>query len=219
MPVLMQFDRLPFRFLSEVCEALEQFFQGLVFMHEHRIAHRDACWRNLMMDISKVMPTGYHFSNWMTEDGRKKPLQWFPRKSVAPVKYYYIDFGLSYRFPSDATSFNLMGVVGQDKTVPEKFAKAPYDAFKLDIYQLGNVIAELLENYEDLTVFKGLSELMKNRDPMQRPSASDAYETLVDIITDLTEEQLNRRVWLKQSPADLRYRVEFLNENPVEYYC
>ncbi|CAA7270061.1 unnamed protein product [Cyclocybe aegerita] len=27
MPMLMQFDRLPFRFLSEVCEALEQFLQ------------------------------------------------------------------------------------------------------------------------------------------------------------------------------------------------
>ncbi|KAJ7139337.1 hypothetical protein C8R44DRAFT_605982 [Mycena epipterygia] len=40
MPVLRTFDDPPFQQLSEVAEAFHQFFQGLNFMHQRRIAHR-----------------------------------------------------------------------------------------------------------------------------------------------------------------------------------
>ncbi|KAJ3508114.1 hypothetical protein NLJ89_g5930 [Agrocybe chaxingu] len=218
MPMLVQYDTLSFRFMSEICEALEQFFLGLVFMHEHRIAHRDACWGNLVMDFSRVMPGGYHFASRTTEDGKRKELRWVPRKSVAPVKYYYIDFGLSHKFPENTVSSRLAGLVGQDRTVPEAASDTPYDAFKYDIYQLGNVLAQLIAEYEDLSAFKPLSDLMKRRDPEERPSASEAYETLVDLILRLNDGQLDQRVWHKKCPPDLRYRIEHCNENPFEYY-
>ena len=40
MPRLRVFDTPPFHCYSEVVEAFRQFLQGLVFLHEHNVAHR-----------------------------------------------------------------------------------------------------------------------------------------------------------------------------------
>ena len=57
-----------------------------------------------------------------------------------PTSYYYIDFGLSYKFSSEKD--NLVRVAfGGDKSVPEyKDAKTPKDPYKIDVYCLGNLI-------------------------------------------------------------------------------
>ncbi|CAA7270060.1 unnamed protein product [Cyclocybe aegerita] len=111
-----------------------------------------------------------------------------------------------------------MGPVGQDRTVPEASLEVPYDAFKFDIYQLGNVIVKQLDIYEDLSSLKPLADAMTRPDPDQRPSATEAYELLVDTILNLSEDQLNhQRIWKTRTPAELRHRVEFCNENPLEY--
>ena len=61
-------------------------------------------------------------------------------RTERPVKYYYIDFGLSYKFSSEKD--NLVRVAfGGDKSVPEyKDAKTPKDPYKIDVYCLGNLI-------------------------------------------------------------------------------
>ena len=54
------------------------------------------------------------------------------------VKYFYVDFGLSVRFqPGESTL--VVGDVGRDDEVPELSSTVPYDAFKADIYALGNL--------------------------------------------------------------------------------
>lgn len=54
------------------------------------------------------------------------------------MKYYYIDFGLARRFP-EGTSTYVVGDVGRDTDVPELSSDVPYDAFKVDIFALGNL--------------------------------------------------------------------------------
>ncbi|KAJ3508111.1 hypothetical protein NLJ89_g5928 [Agrocybe chaxingu] len=218
MPRLLQFNALLFRYLSEICQSLDQFFMGLAFMHEHNIAHRDACYRNLMMDVADVLPHGYHYACWDTEDGLYKPIRPLERRSVSPPDYFFIDFGLSSRFPPGTTGIKLHGLLGQDKTVPEGVSGELYDPFKYDVYQLGNVLAQLVKMYEGLTVFKPLVDTMTRHEPEERPSAVEAHKMLLEIITSLSSEQLAQRIWHRRTPPDLRYRIEFCGENPVEEY-
>lgn len=98
-----------------------------------------------MMDASGVIPRGFHFARRTTHDGRWGLLKWRERWSVRPIKYYYIDFGLSSKYPADATNILDIGIVGQDKTVPERSLEVPYDPFKMDVYQLGNALKRVAE--------------------------------------------------------------------------
>lgn len=95
------------------------------------------------MDISKAVPKGYHFAEPHTHDGFTWKFEWRDRWSIRPVQYYFIDFGLSCQYPPGLTDIKDSGIYGQDKTVPEFAHTAPYDPFKLDIYQLGNVIVKV----------------------------------------------------------------------------
>lgn len=63
--------------------------------------------------------------------------------SERPVQYFYINFGLSWRYSSEDTSPQELPIFGGDKTVPE-FQHGGYDApadpYRTDIYYLGNLI-------------------------------------------------------------------------------
>jgi hypothetical protein len=55
-----------------------------------------------------------------------------------PVRYYFIDFGLSTRFLPGESPL-VTGINGRDQDVPELSPDVPYDAFKVDVFILGNV--------------------------------------------------------------------------------
>jgi hypothetical protein len=62
-----------------------------------------------------------------------------------PWIIFFIDFVLSTRFDSREERSLVTGKLGQNKTVPELSDTVPYDSFKVDIYQMGGVIQELVE--------------------------------------------------------------------------
>lgn len=61
-----------------------------------------------------------------------------------PVRYFYVDFGLSVRFPPGSPTL-VVGDVGRDAEVPELSSTVPYDPFKADIYALGNLFDKEFE--------------------------------------------------------------------------
>ena len=92
---------------------------------------------NIMMDARPLYPDGYHpVRQNYTPDclSRVSPLS----RTGHPVRYFYIDFGLSTRFAA-GTSPYVVGDIGRDRDVPELSDDVPYDAFKVDIFSLGNV--------------------------------------------------------------------------------
>jgi hypothetical protein len=114
-----------------------------------------------MMDTSKVIPKGFHFAFWRSHDGVvTKRFEWRERWSVRPIQYYFIDFGLSCHYPAGLTNIRDLGIFGQDKTVPERSLTVPYDPFKLDIYQLGNVIIQVAEVRECRHLSSALPEMV-----------------------------------------------------------
>lgn len=62
-----------------------------------------------------------------------------------PVRYYFIDFGLSSLIQAGRSRL-VLGIFSQDKEVPELSMTTPYDAFKLDIFVLGNVLRKCIHD-------------------------------------------------------------------------
>jgi hypothetical protein len=100
-----------------------------------------------MMDSSRLIPKGFHFTSQWSHTGVPSAtgLTYTTRLAVAPVDYFFIDFGLSTRFSSFQERHLVTGMAGQNKKVPELSYDIPYDPFKVDIYHLGGVFAELVE--------------------------------------------------------------------------
>ncbi|KAJ7271187.1 hypothetical protein C8J57DRAFT_1321006 [Mycena rebaudengoi] len=178
-----------FEKLGEILDAVHQFLLGLEFIHEQNVAHRDACYGNLMVDASSFIPV-HHFVEPDTID-TIRPIKPLPRSSAAPIKYYFIDFGLSVYCPPGKAP-TAMGKVGQDRTVPElqdEERAYGYDPFKLDIYQLGNTFAkDVFIHYVGLEFLRPLTDHMTRPEPSQRPTAKEARE-LFESLTEQCDRQ------------------------------
>ncbi|KAL1733306.1 hypothetical protein EV714DRAFT_204750 [Schizophyllum commune] len=195
MPLLRLFYDPPFSRASEVIDAVRQFMQCLQFLHENLVAHRDFCTYNLMMDASRLIPGGFHFSETRRPpDAATFGLKYRDRSQVSPIKYYVADFGLCTRLPNRHS--RVTGVYGQDKTVPELSWDIPYDPFKVDIYQFGNVILKdlIAAYYDGLDFLRPLGDMMTRASPDERPTIDEALQVFEDSVASLPKSDLNRRL-------------------------
>lgn len=68
------------------------------------------------------------------------------------MHYYYIDFGFAVRFPEGASTY-VVGDIGHDGEVPELSSDVPYEAFKVDIFALGNLFFKHFEQVRQIGLF------------------------------------------------------------------
>ncbi|EIM85009.1 uncharacterized protein STEHIDRAFT_99962 [Stereum hirsutum FP-91666 SS1] len=143
--------------VGEGLDFIEQTLQGLVFLHEKRIAHRDCSIANLLMDPSRMYPHGIHVDDHRL-NGRGKCISHVrTRTQVGGVKYYYIDFGESIKFgPLDNTRITIHSKASIFAPETTDDVLLPYDAFKPDIFTLGVTytqrIAKVLVSWRSLSV-------------------------------------------------------------------
>lgn len=131
-------------------------------MHAQNVAHRsvihvpvlsstylyfsDCEVNNLMMDADALYPDGFHPIVTSFDPSFNRQVIPLPR-NAGTVKYYFIDFGLAVDIaPPVEINKYVVGVFGRDGTVPELSLTQPYDAFKVDIYILGNMFRNILYN-------------------------------------------------------------------------
>ncbi|KAI0629617.1 kinase-like domain-containing protein [Trametes polyzona] len=200
MPYLRSCDDPEFVTVGDIVEFINQTLEGLVFLHRNRVAHRDIAMENVMMDGSLLYPDGHHpvRTNY-TPDAlfEIKP----PLRGSKKIKYYYIDFGLSSVFP-EGTSPYVVGRVGRDKEVPELSSTVPYDAFKVDIFTLGNMYYQSFEQkYNSMHFLVPLLERMRQQRPEARPSAAELLAQWEGIRADLPDSLLRWRLGPKSEPA------------------
>ena len=69
-------------------------------------------------------------------------------RTSCPVRYYFIDFGLSRMF-KEGESPLVLGRTGRDKEIPELSSEVPYDAFRADVFALGNLYYKELVSVSD----------------------------------------------------------------------
>ncbi len=92
------------------------------------------------MDADPLFPQGFHplRPNNLPDGFTTAPR--LPRSS-APVKYYFVDYGISSDFdPNGKQDRTVVGIHGIDQDVPELSLTVPYDPFKVDIFLLGNML-------------------------------------------------------------------------------
>ncbi|KAG6836181.1 hypothetical protein H0H93_010586 [Arthromyces matolae] len=97
-------------------------------------------------------------------------------------------------------------MIGQDETVPEFTANKPYNPFKLDVYQLGNVFLGIIKKFDGLEVLLPIAEAMTRVNPDDRPTASEAFRMLHDLQID--PDVMAQSIWPKALPLDERQAIE-----------
>ena len=98
------------------------------------------------MDSTKLVPNGdFSFSVPGRSADYKRYLERVTRRSVAPLKYYFIDFETAIQYSPDEPHPRCHSPVRQQEwNVPELMgSNLDYDPFKLDVYQIGSVFIEL----------------------------------------------------------------------------
>ncbi|KAI0829362.1 kinase-like domain-containing protein [Trametes gibbosa] len=176
MPFLRYIDSPDFACVEEILYCGEQLLEGLVFLHENHIAHRDCAYKNIMMDASGLYPRGFHpiLQDDLPDITARAPVL---SRTSANIRYYFTDFGISSRFSAQDDNRFVVGREGLDKSVPELSNDVPYDPFKVDVYILGNVFkGQFLEKYKNFGFLEPLVLKMTARDPALRPSAETALQ-------------------------------------------
>ncbi|GBE86767.1 predicted protein [Sparassis crispa] len=125
-------------------------------------------------------------------------------RSDHPVRYYYIDFGIS-SYIEKGTSPYVLGRRGRDKELPELSSEVPYNAFKADLFILGNLYKkEFLQTYLDLEFLQPLVQVMTAHQPDQRPTAEGAFSIFEAIRHALDGSLLRWRLRRKEETAPER---------------
>jgi hypothetical protein len=106
---------------------------------------------NLMMDADAMYPEGFHPVKWSYKRDYSGWNTHIPR-SVAGVKYYFLDFGISVHIPEGEPQ-RATGTQGRDQDPPEFRGEGPdkdtpklYNPFKLDIFIIGNMLKNEFSN-------------------------------------------------------------------------
>ncbi|KAM5537890.1 hypothetical protein V8D89_008366 [Ganoderma adspersum] len=205
MPYLLPFNDPEFEAVGEVVDFVNQTLEGLAFMHKHRVAHRDVAAANIMMDGKALYPNGHHpVRRTFSEDAvyELTPLS----RLEHPVRYFFIDFGISVRF-ADGARPEAVGVEGRCKEAPEMSFHVPYDAFKVDVFALGTLyLKEFIEVYHGLEFLQPLVDAMTQPDPAKRLTVKESMALLSSIRSRQTSALLRWR---------LRSRTETASERVV----
>ncbi|KAJ7282658.1 hypothetical protein C8J57DRAFT_1295999 [Mycena rebaudengoi] len=114
MPFLLQFAKSRFDTFGEAISFFKQIFEGLDYMHQHNIAHRDCMKWNIMMDASPLFSEPYHPGK-VTHRTRTQ----------SPVKYYLTNFDISRRYKPEERPPLEPPIFGGDKSVPEFVRPSP----------------------------------------------------------------------------------------------
>ncbi|KIY53229.1 hypothetical protein FISHEDRAFT_33558, partial [Fistulina hepatica ATCC 64428] len=168
--------------LDDVLDIIMQALEGIAFIHEHGVAHRDCFFDNFLQ-------------------------QWYPNTAVLPPtvvrpRVYLIDFETSVCFSDDTpvserrVSDHPMEARGSD---PEHYGRPPapelktrverlYDPFALDIWQLGRELDFMRTHVAEID---DLFATFWNDDPDARPTAAQALRQLRTLVRDLPAKVLD----------------------------
>ncbi|KAJ7596282.1 kinase-like domain-containing protein [Mycena floridula] len=204
LPFLTHWHSSPVHCMSEVIDSIRQTLEGLEFLHDHNIAHKDISRLNIMMDGTKVVPSGCHFSDpfrYALKSGLLVLTKPKPRCHVGPVRYFFIDLGFSRHYPEGKDKAQTNDRVGQTEVTPEMSLKGPFNPFMADVFQLGLVFKDLFPlQFPHLNDFNSLFDKMTATKPADRPTAAQALLLFEEIVSSMSEI----RRWYKQpTPTQL----------------
>ncbi|KAI0737368.1 kinase-like domain-containing protein [Daedaleopsis nitida] len=216
-PFLRPMNDPPFTAMGEVIDFIDQTLKGLIFLHKHRVAHRDIAAPNIMMDGRSLYLHGHHPVRL-----HYAPDNVYDASPLAridhPVRYFYIDFGISRHF-AEGSQPMAVGREGRNLTIPELSSTVPYNAYKIDVFALGDVYSkEFMEKYYDLDDLVPLLEAMRRPDPSQRVSAEEAFSMFQEIRSHYNDISLRWRLRARSESAPERMVYDAVTVALEGYY-
>ncbi|KAJ7282662.1 kinase-like domain-containing protein [Mycena rebaudengoi] len=218
MPFLFRYDRPRFDTFGEVIAFFKQIFEGLKYMHDNNVAHRDCTSRNIMMDGSALASEPFHPVVYtFTRDFKGRVS--YRTRTQHPVKYYLTDFGLSRRYKPEERPPLEVPIPGGDKTAPEtkpiNSSDPPAcDPFPTDVYYLGNLIKEQFIQGTEYTSQKlgfeflePLANKMTHKIPEERPNMDQVVEEFDRLVDKMSSKKLRSRVAKASEAFPLYYSV------------
>jgi len=195
MPLLRPYANPRFDTIGEAVECFRQLFEGLQFMHKHRVAHRDCMNKNIMLDPTSLYPESFHPMESNLNKDCSGHAKHFTR-TQRPPKYYFIDFGISRRYDPSNTEPREVPIWGGDKEVPEfQNSNEPRDPFATDVFYVGNAIKmDFLLEKRSFEFMKPLVADMIQADPVKRPKMDQVVARFDDIRCGLSRRKLRSRV-------------------------
>lgn len=216
-PQLYPFHVTPFETFREVADFVHQLLEGVAFMHEVNVPHRDIGPLNLMMFSPDLFPKGTSALWPGHETDIESPLSKYRARRDVYVRYYLIDFGLSWSFSSEATRRPLQVAPGQYKDAPE-YAHSTYcDGFALDVWCIGKLIQEEFARTYRLPPFMlDFAALLMRPIPTERPTAAAALSTFEAGVAQLGPGALDLPLWPDQpKPSLVKSLRRVLSAEPV----
>ncbi|KAH9036978.1 kinase-like domain-containing protein [Lactarius pseudohatsudake] len=198
MPFLRPFNHPRFQTFGEFVAFFIQICEGLQFMHQNNVAHRDCTMNNIMFDPSNMYPKGYHISRINRSRDLKGRAERHTRTD-RPPRYYLINFGLSRKYSSREVVDEPLR--GGDETTPEHSLGGRCNPFRTDIYNLGNVVREqFLMKCNGFEFMQGLVDEMTDESPERRPTIEGVIGRFDHIRSSLSTIKLRSLISLKKDP-------------------
>ncbi|KAH8987529.1 kinase-like domain-containing protein [Lactarius hatsudake] len=197
-PLLRPFDCPRFQTFGEFVAFFTQMCEGLQFMHQHNVAHRDCTANNVMLEPSKMYPTGFHpVKRNRNRDFKGKATAY--TRTQRPSRYLFIDLGLSRQYPTrDIIDEPLHG---GDRTAPEIKSRKWSNPFHTDVYYIGNLVrGEFIRKYHGFRFMEELVDAMTNEDPAKRPSIEEVIERFTVVLESLRSTKLRSALTSKKLP-------------------
>ncbi|KAJ3480769.1 hypothetical protein NLI96_g8114 [Meripilus lineatus] len=202
MPLLRPFYDPRFKSVGEAVEFFRQIFEGLQFMHEHNVAHRDVSSLNIMMDPCPTFPEMFHPAAISRSRDFKSSAKFHTRTS-RPTKYLFIDFGLSEKF-EPGQDRKVIPICGGDRSPPEfqhDGAEEEIDPFPTDVYCIGNLIRrKFLRPLKGVDFIQPLVEDMIQEDPTKRPTMDEVVLRYDEMVKSLSYWRLRSMLVERDEP-------------------
>ncbi|KAI0294563.1 kinase-like domain-containing protein [Russula brevipes] len=193
-PLLRPFYDPPFQTYGEFVTFFAQICEGVQFMHENHVAHRDCTSENIMLDPSYMYPESFHPADIERSRDFRRKAKWHSR-TRRPTRYLLIDFGLSRRYdPANGPPLD-KPLRGGDKSAPEHQDRVtPCNPFPTDVYYLGNLIREdYIQKYKGFEFIEALVTDMVQDDPAKRPTMDEVVTRFSEIGSKLSTWKLRSR--------------------------
>ncbi|KIK54390.1 hypothetical protein GYMLUDRAFT_48753 [Collybiopsis luxurians FD-317 M1] len=199
MPWMRKPNDPDFRTIGEGLQFVREIFEGLQYMHENNVAHRDCSFNNMAMDAKSMYPDGFHPCKPSRSYDWKKRARYFPR-TRCPPRYYLIDFGFSEVYEPSKPRPLTYAIRSGGNEPPE--TKTPCDPFATDVYLVGTMVRLYIldgkPEYDEYGIhgFEFLRPLvndMTRDDPAKRPNMDEVISRFSDIVRSLSWYKLRSR--------------------------